>query len=129
MTLAEQHAAIVAALEPLKAEIDGLQIFQGRNQQPTPPALDVYPGDPFLVGAGMGPESKQAFWSVRARASSADQDAQQVLIRLLDPADAASVEAALDLIDIGVANDGYVTGFRDDTDGLVSCEWRVTGFM
>ena len=120
---------IVEALQPLAQEIDGLQIFQGRNQVPTPPSLDVYPGDPFLTGAGMGPQSKQAFWTVRARASGADQDSQVVLIRLLDPGDPASVEAALDTVDVGVSNDGYVTGFRDDLDGLVSCEWRVTGFL
>jgi hypothetical protein len=126
--LAEQHDMIVQALEPLKAVIDGLQVYGWQNGNPTPPSLDVRPGDPFLLGAGMGLD-RQAFWNVRARISTADQDAQALLLRLLDTGDPASVEAALDAIDVGVGLDGYVTGFRDDTDGLLSCEWRVTVFQ
>lgn len=127
MTLAEQHDQIVAALEPLKAVIPDLQVYGWQNGNPTPPSLDVRPGDPFLLGAGFGLE-RQAFWNVRARISTADQDTQELLLRFLDTGDAASVEAALDAIDIGVGLDGYVTGFRQDGDGLLSCEWRVTGF-
>jgi len=128
MTLAEQHAAIVAALQPLKDQVDGLQVYGWQNNAATPPTLDVYPGDPFLVGTGFGLE-KQAFWSVRARVSTADQETQALLFRFADTDDPASVEAVLYAIDVGVGTDGFVTGFRAEIDGLLSCEWRVTAFQ
>ena len=130
VTLAEAQADIVTALQPLKSVVPGLQVYAGRNQEPTPPSLDVYPADPFQQGAGMGTLSKRVAFTIRARINGADQDAQALLLRLLDPADAASVEAALYAADAGeIGNDDYVSGFRDDLDGLLSCEWRVSVFL
>ena len=130
MTLAEAQADIVAALQPLKTVVPDLQVYGGRNQEPTPPSLDVYPADPFQTGAGMGISSKRVSFTIRARVNQADQEAQQLLLRLLDPEDPASVEAALYTADAAeIGNDDYVSGFRDDLDGLLSCEWRVSVFL
>jgi hypothetical protein len=90
----------------------------------------VYPGDPFQLGAGFGVGANLVFFTVRARVSKADQDGQKLLLRLLDPTDPASVEAAIMAADAGaIGNEGSVSGFRDDTDGLLSCEWRVEVFL
>ena len=63
---------------------------------PTPPAIDVYPGNPFQTGAGFGPGHNRVFLTVRARAGMADPAAGQTdLLRLLDPDDPACVEIAL----------------------------------
>ena len=130
MSLATAQQEIAAALEQLKAVVDGLQVYGYRNQNPTPPSLDVYPGDPFQTGAGFGLASRRVFFTVRARVSTADQEAQLLLLRLLDPEDPASVEAALLDADAVVANDdGHVSGFRDEPDGLLACEWRVSVFL
>ena len=129
MTVAEAQQALVDALEPLKAVIPDLQVYAGRGQNLTPPSLDVYPGDPFQVGAGFGVASKQLWWTVRARVSTADEQAQQLLLRMLDPTDDASVEAALADADAVIPNDGFVSGFRDELDGLLACEWRVSVFL
>lgn len=128
-SLLEVWQEIAASLEPIKTEVADLQVYGWRNQNPTPPSLDVYPGDPFQVGAGFGVHEKQVYFTVRARVSTADQDTQQLMGRFLDPTDAASVEAAVAEAGAVVANDGYVTGFRDDTDGLLACEWRVSVFL
>jgi hypothetical protein len=126
--------AIATALEPLADEIEGLQIVAGMNVNPTPPSLDVYPGDPFQTGAGFGAAQSQVFFTVRARVSTADQAAGQArLLRLLDPTDEASVEAALE--DVAVVVPEGVSGFREylqdtATNGrLLGCEWRVSAFL
>ena len=134
MTLAELQAAIADALEPLATEIDGLQVYGYLNANPTPPSLDVYPGDPFQNGAGFGVGQSRVYFTVRARVSTADQEAgQKLLLRLLDPQDLASVEAAL--ADSAVVVPEGVSGFREyleeaSTDGrLLGCEWRVSAFL
>jgi hypothetical protein len=130
VTLAEAQQELAQALEPLKDVVPDLQVYGWRNQNPTPPSLDVFPGDPFQVGAGFGHTQKRVFFTVRARVSTADQDTQALLLRFLDPADDASVEAALAEADAVVAgDDGYVSGFRDELDGLLACEWRVSKFL
>lgn len=134
MTVAELMVAIGAALDPIADEIDGLQVVPYMNLNPTPPSLDLYPGDPFQTGAGFGAGESQVFFAVRARVSTADQEAgQKLLLRLLDPGDAASVEAALE--DVATVVPEGVSGFREyleDTASngrLLGCEWRVTAFL
>ena len=94
----------------------------------------MYPGDPFQTGAGFGVGEVQLFFTVRGRVSTADQEAgQKLLLRLLDPNDPASVEAALE--DVAVVVPEGVSGFREyleetATNGrLLGCEWRVTTFL
>ena len=132
MTLDETVQAIAAALQPLTGEIDGLQIYPYWNGNPSPPSLDVYPGEPFQAGAGFGVGSKRVWFTVRARVSTADSEAaSRLLLRLLDPGDPASVEAALAVDQLAVIDDtnGLVSGFRrytDDAAGdMIGCEWRL----
>jgi len=135
MTVAEAQEAIAAALQPLAAIVDDLQVYGYLNTNPTPPSLDVYPGDPFQDGAGFGISSKRIYFTVRARVSTADSEAgQQLLLRLLDVGDPASVEAAIATSGAGaVAPDG-VSGFREYLEEaavngrLLGCEWRVEAF-
>ena len=134
MTLAEIMEEIALALEPLADEIPGLQIVPYLNPNPTPPSVDMYPADPFQTGAGYGVQSAQLFFTVRARVSPADTEAgQKLLFRMLDPADPASVEAALQDT-LPIVPEG-VSGFREylqDTNSngrLVGCEWRGTRFL
>lgn len=124
-------ADIADALAPLGDVVDGLQVTPFLNQNPTPPSVDVYPGDPFQSGTGMGVRSKSYYYTVRARVSTADLvSGQSLLLRLLDPDDAASVEVALTTPTRAVVPDG-VSGFREYTEDaatsgrLLGCEWRV----
>jgi hypothetical protein len=132
VTLAEAQAGLAAALGPLVDQVDDLQVYGYLNANPTPPSLDVYPGDPFLDVAGFGVGEVWAFYTIRARVSTADQEAgQQLLLRLLDPQDPASVQAALENANAGTVVEEGVSGFREyleetATNGrLLGCEWRV----
>ena len=134
MTLAETMEQIAEALEPIASEIEGLQVYPYLLTNPTPPALDIYPGSPFQTAAGFGVGNSQVFFTIRARVSTADQEAaNKLLYRMLDPNDAASVEAALE--DTAVVVPEGVSGFREyleDTASngrLLGCEWRVSVFL
>jgi hypothetical protein len=134
VNVAEMMVALGAALEPLADEIEGLQVVPFLNVNPTPPSLDLYPGDPFQTGAGFGAGQSQVFFTIRARVSTADQEAgQQLLLRMLDPQDPASVEAAIE--DVAVIVPEGVSGFREyleetaSNGRLLGCEWRVSAFL
>lgn len=131
MSLAGILADIAAALEPLAGEIPGLGVKAGWWEHPTPPAIDVYPASTFQTPAGMGAGNAQTFWTVRARVLMADVDAgQQLLLRLLDPADPACVEVALEHVAAVVDATGF-TKYTDDAGGLeamLGCQWNVTTF-
>jgi hypothetical protein len=135
VSLNELVTDIAAALEPLTVEIPELQIYPYYNSNPTPPSVDVYPGDPFQEAAGFGVGNSRVWFTVRARVSVADPAAgNQLLLRLLDPNDPASVEAALAVDDTAVIDNtqGAVSGFRrysDDNAELLGCEWRVGVFV
>lgn len=135
MTVAELMVAITTRLEDVLAgEIEGIQIVPFLNVNPTPPSVDVYPGDPFQTGAGFGVGESQVFFTIRARVTTADSESgQNLLLRMLDPGDVASVEAALE--DVATVVPEGVSGFREylqdtATDGrLLGCEWRVSTFL
>ena len=134
MTLAETMEAIADALQPLADEVPGLQIYPFLNSAPTPPSLDIYPGAPFQTGAGFGIGQSQVWFTIRARVSTADQEAaMRLLLRLMDPNDAASVEAAI--ADTAAVTPEGVSEFREyiedsSTNGrLLGCEWRVSIFL
>jgi hypothetical protein len=93
----------------------------------------MYPGDPFQTGAGFGAGQSQMFFTIRARVSTADEESgQKLLLRMLDPTDPASVEAAIE--DVATVVPEGVSGFREyieDTAAngrLLGCEWRVSAF-
>ena len=132
-TVEEAVEEIVAALEPLTSEIPGLQVTAGANPFPTPPSIDVFPGDPFLAEAGFN--RWKAFFTVRARVSTVDTQAgQRLLWRLLDPHDPASVIAAL-ADTVGFENDNPIAGYREYVEDsvqngrLLGSEWRVSVFL
>jgi hypothetical protein len=132
-SLQEWPLELVGALLPLQQEVPDLNVYALNVDTPTPPCLDVYPGNPFQVGSGFGVRSKRVYWTVRARVGTGDPaSGQALLLRLLDPADPASVEAALLEVDAIVDDrEGLVTGFNryEDDSGtverMIGCEWRV----
>jgi hypothetical protein len=86
----EIKEALVVALEPIRATIEDVQIYPYFLNNPTPPAIDIYAGNPFM---GSGPDM---FFTIRARVSVADSDAgQQLLDEFLDPEGPTSIRAAL----------------------------------
>ena len=135
-SLVEIAEALAEALQPLRDDIEDLQIYPYFLLNPTPPAIDIYPGDPFQNGSGMDPARKNLFWTVRARWTTADHDAsQQGLLGLLDP---TGLEAALiadgtlgGAVDDTAVTEDSPTGYREyvaDTainGRLLGAEWRV----
>jgi hypothetical protein len=138
-SLVEIAEGLAAALQPVKDVIDDLQVYPFWLLAPTPPTIDIYPGDPFQEGTGFDSTKKALFWTVRARVTTADQDAGQInLLSMLDPTLATSVEQALiadptlgGLVDdLAVVNE-FPTGYREyvaDTainGRLLGAEWRL----
>ena len=134
MTLEEALQSMVDALEPVRREIPELQVTGTFNGNPTPPSIDIWPADPFQVGAAFGVQEKLVAWNVRARVQTGDGEAaSRLLLQLLDTSLPTSVEAALATADAVVGNDGTVSGFvrfTDDPVGdLLSVTWRVEMFV
>jgi hypothetical protein len=134
VSLSGAMEAIAAALQPLSTEIEGLQVYAFLNSNPTPPSLDIYPGAPFQTGAGFGVGQSQVWFTIRARVSTADQEAgMRLLLRMMDPNDPASVEAAI--ANTATVTPEGVSEFREyleDTSSngrLLGCEWRVSTFL
>ncbi len=125
---------IAQALQPISDEIAGLQVYAWGDRNQTPPAIDFYPDSEFQRGAGFSVGSKRLNWVVRARVNNADgHAAADLLYRLLEPTDPASVEAALATVDVVVPADGSVSGFTvssdDPTGEMIGVVWRVAMFL
>jgi hypothetical protein len=131
--LADQISDNVAA-QDLGGE--ALQVWPYMVLSPTPPCVDMYPGDPFLERDAMGPQWK-VWFTVRARAKPVDFDAsQQMLLQLIDPRAATSIQAAI-LADetlggrVQYANPTGPSGVQPypplmaNEGYLVGCDWRV----
>lgn len=121
------------ALQAVADALPGLTVYPHLHDEPTPPAIDFYPATPFQTGAALPAGDNQVFIVVRARVATADPaTAQQLLLRLLDTADPASVEMAL--MDVAQVVPDGVSGFSFYADDLpsaermVGCDWRVTAF-
>lgn len=131
MSLKETMQAIADALEPVSDEIVGLQILPYWTTHASPPCIDIYPAPVnFQSGSSFGVHGKRVWFVVRARASLADeQAANDILLRLLDPSDPASVEQALAVADTAtIDNDrGIVNGFTQyaDSPEMIGCDWTV----
>lgn len=104
----------------------------------SPPAIDIYPFDPFRTtdAAGFGDVSGEMAFTVRARVRTPDQDAaQDVLLALMDDEDDLCVAAALQSdqtlsgLVASVEVDGP-SGFRlysdDAQHSFLGVEWIVT---
>jgi hypothetical protein len=129
VTLEEMRQQIETALGGLTAQIPELQVTGYYNTNPSPPSLDLYPGDPSQDGAGFGLGSQETYWTVRARVNVADDlAAQQVLIELLEPA--TGVASALADANVSVREFSGYREYPDMVDGRVlGCEWLVRGFL
>jgi hypothetical protein len=138
-TLLDVVAAMAEALEPLKASIPDLQVYPYLNFNPTPPSIDIYPADLFQAALGFNGDDADAYFTVRARTTTADHEAgQKALLRMLDRRAPESVEAALTLDQTlggrvqstAIAEDG-ISGYREYLEDpqangrLIGCEWRV----
>ena len=126
---------ITDALRALQDEIPGLQVSAYWIDNPSPPCIDFYPATLFQEGAALPAGQNLVHFVVRARVAMADPVAgQQLLYRLLDPMDAASVELALAEADCVVGPEGVAgfTQYADDANSnerLLGCEWRVSRFL
>lgn len=119
--------------------IDNLQVDGRLIPSPTPPAIDIYPADPFQEPAAYGIVS-ELFFTVRARVSTADNEAgQDLLLSLMDPdASTSLAQVVLDDRTLGgtVERVGGVDGpssfglFGDPSGSgnLLGCTWRVRVF-
>lgn len=131
--------ALGTALEAI--ELDELQVVPRYWLFPTGPSLDVYPAEPSQEDAAFGPASKLTLWTIRARVTTADHQANQdLLLDLMEPSGATSVRQAV-LADktLGGLAEGMdvdnPTGFQaypavDGTGtGYLGCEWRVRVYV
>jgi hypothetical protein len=127
---------LCATVNPIIPE---LQVDGRLIPSPTPPAIDVYPSDPFQEALGFGPGNKSFSFTVRARVSTSDNEAgQDLLLSMMDPNSSTSVAAAIESDrDLGsVVGNLKVEGpsgfgvFRDSSGegNLLGCTWTVTVF-
>lgn len=137
MSLVALTEAIANQLQQLNSRIPELQVGSQMLFTPTPPAIDLYPADPFQEQADFGPLVRTALFTVRARVSTIDSDGgQTLLLGLLDPAAPESVTAALtaDPTFAGACQTSMVegpSGYIQYTDpvgqsqNLLGAEWRL----
>ena len=138
MSLLALTEAVAAQLEQrLVPQVDTIQVTAQMNFNPTPPAVDLYPADPFQEPDSYGTANRQAVFTVRARVTTADNDfGQALLLDLMDPKSAKSIGAAL------AADGGFGGACQDSTvegpsgyivyqdpggqgQNLLGCEWRL----
>lgn len=88
--LASQLAAVLSPALP-ELQIAGRMLIN-----PTPPAMDIYPADPFQEASGFGGIDTDIYLLVRARVSPVDHEgAQDALLALMDPGASTSVVQAV----------------------------------
>ena len=112
--LDEMAATMLAVVGPAVTETE-VQVVGRRNFNPTPPSIDIYPGDPFrdTPSAGFTETGGELLLTVRARVSTVDNIAgQELLLRLMDDEDAIGVASTLmeDQTLNGLASSVYVEG-------------------
>lgn len=89
--------------EVITAALDGsnptVQVSAYRLINPTPPTVDIYPGDPLTDGSatGFGSGKDEAIFTVRARIGTGDiEESQKVLLAMMDDQSPLSIAAALE---------------------------------
>jgi hypothetical protein len=139
--LDEMAAMIEGAAQAAAAGDYGeLQVSGRRNFNPTPPSIDMWPGDPFRAEpdpfTGFQEVQGSLLFTVRARVTTVDNGAgQELLLRLMDEEDDIGIAFALmdDQSLNGLAgsvnveaNTGYIAYLEgDEPRPLLGCEWRV----
>ena len=120
----EMADSLLAVVGPAVTETE-VQVVGRLNPTPTPPSIDIYPGDPFrdTPTAAFGDVGGELLFTVRARVITTDNTAgQNLLLRLMDDTDDISVAATLmeDQTLNGLASSVYVegnTGYTRYLDG------------
>ena len=93
----EMADTLLAVVGPAVTETE-VQVTGRLNPNPTPPSIDIYPGDPFrdVTTAGFQQIGGELLFTVRARVTTVDNVAgQNLLLRLMDDDDAISVAGTL----------------------------------
>lgn len=117
--------------------IDGLQVNPRLVWNATPPAIDMYPADPFQSGIAFGVGNNEIRFIVRAMVNTPDQDSSQdLLLLMMSPHGPASVATAImsdttlggtieDILIIDSPSDFGV--FADPGNGrsFLGCTWTV----
>ena len=114
--------------------IENLQVEDRRHPNPTPPAIDVYPGSPWTEVIGYG-NQRQYWFNVRARVGTGDNESgQDLLLAMMDNETAQSVEAAIrstktyagaQLGDIEALDYGLMSDLDAQGESFLGCLWRV----
>lgn len=143
-TALEVMAALATQLEAqLSAMVPGIQIDRLMIRNPTPPCVDVYPGDPFdeqlTFDNGENGAGHEQLFTIRARVQAADNEASQELLLGLMDRGAGSVRAAIlaDTTLAGTVDEAVVEGPSGYTEYVESggpgrwlgCEWRLRAIL
>lgn len=133
--LAEQISdELCGTVSPLIPE---LQVDGRLIPNPTPPAVDIYPGDPFQEALAYGPGNNKLNLTVRARVSTSDNEAgQDLLLAMMDPEASLSMAQAImsdrtlggTVGKLNVAEGPSAFGVFQDSGGqgsLLGCTWTV----
>lgn len=133
--------AVATQLEAqLASQYDGIQVGAIAVLNPTPPTLDVFPGDPFGESISFDDGREQLF-TIRARISTADLEAGQELLLSLMDRNGTSVIGAMrsDRTIGGSVDDSTIEGPSGylpypDVSGanggsLLGCEWRLRALL
>lgn len=137
-TLGEVMDALAAQLQTkLDPAIDTLQVISRLTFNPTPPAIDIYPSDPFQEQTAFGMRQVEVYFDVRARVSTAENEGgQDLLLEMMDPAASTSVAAAIaadrtlggkvqDAVAEGPSNFGAYVDPGATAQALLGCTWRT----
>lgn len=127
--------AVVSQISNALTGVDDLQAEPLMMWNPTPPAIDIYPGDPFFTDVAYGQVSELNF-VIRARVATPDREgAQELLLSLMDPESPNAIRSALyaDPTLDGTVENSYCGpptewGFFTDPGGsaLLGCTWLLT---
>lgn len=137
-------ASIAAIMDALASQIStrlaGIQDLQVDGRfipNPSPPAIDVYPADPFQQPLAMGKGNNWFNLTVRARVGATDSEGgQDLLLSMMDPEATTSVAQAI-MYDrdlggvvgrVNVSEGPSAFGVFLDAGGqgnLLGCTWTV----
>jgi hypothetical protein len=138
-------SSLVAILDALAAQIEtqltgkveNLAVTGRLVPNPTPPAIDIYPADPFTEAFTYGP-NPLLFFTVRARVTTADnQGGQELLLSMMDSEEDTSVEKAIlssrtlggkvtkASVVAGPSSFGVFVSPQGEVGSLLGCTWTV----
>jgi hypothetical protein len=129
------QAALCGTADPAieQLQVDGRLIIS-----PTPPAIDIYPGDPFQEQASFKPGDKTFNFIVRVRVSTADDEGgQDLLLSMMDPTAATSLAKAIEanrtlgnvvgnVLVEGPSGFGVFPEASGTGGSLLGCTWTAT---